>query len=94
MKHLEIENLFESANLTGLFESTSELFETKLTHKAKIEIDEEGSILPTPISRLHSELLIKFPAFRFYFNEPFLFLIHDEQSNEILFAGIYQGPKN
>lgn len=89
MRHLEIQSLFKNANLTGLFESTSELFETKLSYKAKIEIDEEGSI-----SAASSGLYGILSFTQFVCSQPFLFLIHDQQFNEILFAGIYHGPKN
>lgn len=85
-------NLFEaSANLKG-FSETTDLKLGDAVHKAKIEINEEGSTAAA------ATVLFSFRSSRplepseFHCNHPFMFLIHDQKSKEILFAGVYRGP--
>lgn len=58
---------------------------------AKIEMDEND-----PVDSSFSKF-INFPGlndldkFDFNCNHPFMFMIHDQKFNEILFAGIYRG---
>ncbi|XP_055300576.1 serine protease inhibitor 88Ea-like [Sitodiplosis mosellana] len=86
----------KTANFSGFFESTlSEGYEVKMFHKAKIEVDESGStaaaataMISYPCSMAYRPLT----PVEFNCDHPFLFVIHDEQFDEILFAGIYRGP--
>lgn len=85
-------NLFDSdANLKG-FSETTDLKLDDAVHKAKIEINEEGSTAAA------ATVLFSFRSSRplepseFHCNHPFMFLIHDQKSKEILFAGVYRGP--
>lgn len=84
-----VQSLFKNANLSGLFES-AENFQTKIMHKAKIEVDEDGSMATATtmqymfFSRQNNDINC---------NHPFMFIIHDQALNEVLFAGIYRGPK-
>lgn len=85
-------DLFEStSNLTGFSEQT-ELKIDDAVHKAKIEINEEGSTAAaaTVLFSFRSSRPLE-PA-EFVCDHPFLFLIHDHQTKEILFAGVFKGP--
>lgn len=85
-------NLFNNdADLSGFSETTALKFDDAV-HKAKIEIDEEGATAAaaTAIFSFRSSRPTE-PA-QFKCNHPFLFLIHDQKSKEILFAGVYHGP--
>lgn len=85
-------NLFDSsADLSGFSEKSQLKFDDAV-HKAKIEIDEEGSTAAsaTAIFSFRSSRPTE-PA-QFICNHPFMFLIHDQKSKEILFAGVYRGP--
>lgn len=85
-------DLFEStSNLTG-FTEESELKLDDAVHKAKIEINEEGSTAAaaTVLFSFRSSRPLE-PA-EFVCDHPFLFLIHDQQTKEILFSGVYKGP--
>lgn len=87
-----IGNLFDrDSDLSG-FSETSQLKFDDAVHKAKIEIDEEGSTAAaaTAIFSFRSSRPTE-PA-QFKCNHPFLFLIHDQKSKEVLFAGVYRGP--
>lgn len=88
-RRMEVHNLFHHANFSGVFE-TQQLFKSELAHMAKIEINELGTVATVgtflnvwPVSAGRS----------FDCNHPFLFVIHDLKFSEILFAGIYHGPK-
>lgn len=92
LKHMGVGDLFEStANLTEFSEKQSLKFDDAV-HQAKIEIDEEGSVAAaaTAIFSFRSSRPTE-PA-QFICNHPFMFVIHDQKSKEILFAGVYRGP--
>lgn len=85
-------NLFDSsADLSDFSEKQSIKFDDAV-HQAKIEINEEGSkaAAATAIFSFRSSRPTE-PA-QFICNHPFMFLIHDQKSKEILFAGVYRGP--
>lgn len=60
-------------------------------HQAKIEVDEGGTVAAAATRTL---TLMSGSTLRFICNRPFMFLIHDKRSKEILFAGVYRGPTN
>lgn len=65
------------------------LLETEMRHKAKIEINESGSKASAFTSVIGREFL---PSFHFYCDRPFVFIVHDEKFEGVLFAGVYRGP--
>lgn len=83
--------LGSNANLSG-FSSTTNLKLDDGIQKAKITVDEEGSTAAAATS------LFSFRSSRpaepaiFHCNHPFLYMIYDQNSRAILFAGIYRGP--
>lgn len=92
LSRMGVGNLFESsANLEG-FSNTTKLQLDDAIQKAKITIDEEGSTAAAATS------LFSFRSSRpaepaiFHCNHPFLYMIYDQNSRAILFAGIYRGP--
>lgn len=88
-----IRNLFEpTANLTG-FSDRVNLHLDDAVHKAKIEVNEEGSTAAaaTVLFSFRSSRPLE-PA-QFFCNHPFMFLIYDHKSRAILFAGVYRGPE-
>lgn len=87
-RHMKVHNLFQRANFSGVLQ-TEELFKSKLTQKAKIEIAEIGS---TASASTMLGVTAGGQSGRFKCDHPFLFMIHDQKFNEILFAGIYRGP--
>lgn len=86
-------DLFQpSANLTG-FSSDINLNIDDAVHKAKIEVNEEGSTAAA------ATVLISFRSARplepaqFFCDHPFLFFIYSHKSKAILFNGVYRGPE-
>lgn len=92
LKRMGVGNLFDDANLKG-FSDVDDLKLDDAVHKAKIQIDEEGSTAAaaTVVFSFRSSRPLE-PS-EFHCNHPFMFVIHDQQSKEILFAGVYRGPK-
>lgn len=87
-------NIFEpNADLSG-YSETTKLFLDDAVHKAKIEVDEEGSTAAaaTVLFSFRSSRPLE-PA-QFFCDHPFLFMIYDSKSQAVLFAGIYRGPDN
>lgn len=87
-----LEHLFDtSADLSGYFEADNVVLDDAV-HKAKIEINEEGSTAAaaTVLFSFRSSRPLE-PA-QFFCNHPFMFLIYDHKSKGILFTGVYKGP--
>lgn len=92
LQRMGVGELFGSnANFEG-FSTTTKLTLDDAIQKAKITVDEEGSTAAAATS------LFSFRSSRpaepavFYCNHPFLYMIYDQNSRAILFAGIYRGP--
>lgn len=86
-----INDLFSSAsNLTG-FSDTTNLQLDEAIHKAKIEINEEGSTAAAATVAFSFRSARPSEPAQFFANHPFLFLIYDHKENVVLFAGIYRG---
>lgn len=88
-----IKTLFGStANLTG-FSNDVNLQLDDAVHKAKIEVNEEGSTAAaaTVLFSFRSSRPLE-PA-QFFCDHPFMFLIYDHKSRAVLFAGLYRGPE-
>ncbi|XP_037923407.1 serine protease inhibitor 88Ea-like isoform X2 [Hermetia illucens] len=93
LERIGVGNIFEpSANFSGFSEKQNLNLDDAI-HKAKIEVDEEGSTAAaaTVLFSFRSSRPLE-PA-QFFCDHPFLFLIYDVQSRAILFAGIYRGPE-
>lgn len=84
-----VRHLFsETGNFSALIQSEEKRkFKADILHKAKMEIDEAG---PVTLMDHEANILLR----RFHCNRPFMFIIYDEKFKEILFAGIYRGPKS
>ncbi|XP_031624798.1 serine protease inhibitor 88Ea-like [Contarinia nasturtii] len=91
MQRMGMKNLFKNPNFSDLFESKERKLNTKLVHKAKINVDERGTIAVATTGSILWPISLKYYK-DFYCNQPFLYVIHDQKFKEILFAGIYYGP--
>lgn len=92
LRKMQVGDLFDnSANLSG-FSSETSLHLDDAIQKAKVTVDENGSTAAAATS------LFSFRSSRpaepaiFHCNHPFLYMIYDQNSRAILFAGIYRGP--
>lgn len=86
-----VQNLFDgNGNFCDLYEGGDEcLLKTEMRHKAKIEINESGS-KASAFTSVTGYKISDF--FNFYCDRPFVFIVHDEKFEEVLFAGVYRGP--
>lgn len=79
-----------TSNLTG-FSASGPLQLDDAVHKAKIEVNEEGSTAAA------ATVLFSFRSSRpaepaqFFCDHPFMFLIYDYSSKAVLFTGLYRG---
>lgn len=90
-----IQSFFDkTANFSGFFEFKDK-YKVKMAHKAKIEVNESGSIAAAAIAvdPIPARVVYRPKPIEFNCDHPFVFVIHDERFDEILFAGIYRGPK-
>ncbi|XP_037790779.1 LOW QUALITY PROTEIN: leukocyte elastase inhibitor A-like [Penaeus monodon] len=83
----------DRADLTN-FKSDGGLQATGIIHKAVVEVDEEGAeaAAATAIIVTFSAIAIPPPPVRFTCDRPFLFLIRDNDIDNILFIGAYRQP--
>lgn len=63
-------------------------------HKAIIEIDEEGTKASAATAAISRGGISFGDAPEFHCDHPFIFMINDLVSQEVLFAGVYRGPGN
>lgn len=69
------------------------LFISKVKHKAFIQVDEEGSEAAAATSvEIAPTSAPPMEPFLMNVNRPFLFLIHDQETNEVLFTGLVADP--
>lgn len=78
----------ERANLTGIAEG--QLYISRVTHKAQIEVDEEGTV-GTAVTLV--EIMDRIQAPFFNVNKPFAFFIVDKATHTALLMGLVRNPK-
>ena len=76
-----------SANFSGISD-TEKVFIDKIVHKSFVELGEDGTEATSATSILSTNRHIDIPVV-FKCNKPFIFLIHENQNNTILFIGKY-----
>jgi serine protease inhibitor len=81
-----------SADLGAFSESTRLSFDDGV-HKAKIEVDENGSTAAAATSLFSFRSARPLDPAQFNCDHPFMYMIYDKIQNVILFAGIYRGPE-
>lgn len=97
LEEMGLKDLFGSdANMNGFSNSTRMHFDD-IVHKAKLEIDEEGSIAAAATAMFSRGITsVKLPEIpiKFHCDHPFVFMIYDHVSTDVLFTGIYRKPSN
>lgn len=93
LKQMGAGEIFDSSsNLEG-FSKTTKLQLDDAIQKAKFTIDEEGSTAAAATSLFSFRSARPAEPAIFHCNHPFLYMIYDQDSRAILFAGIYRGPE-
>ncbi|MBS3908005.1 MAG: serpin family protein [Syntrophaceae bacterium] len=95
LKAMGISKAFKpyQADFSGIFKRSEE-YVTDVTHKAYIEVNEEGTeaAAATAMGMVQVSALPPPPPVYFKADRPFIFLIHHKPSNAILFLGRVMGP--
>ena len=94
MERVGLTDLFDSENadLSG-FTGVRGLNIDAATHKAFVEVNEEGSEAAAATALVDLRMARPLAPSRFIADHPFLFFIYDNLSESILFMGVYRNPK-
>lgn len=93
LERLGVGDLFNaSADFSTLTEDSGILFDDAM-HKAKIQIDEEGTVAAAATALFGFRSSRPAEPTRFIANFPFVYLIYERPTNSILFFGVYRDPK-
>nr|CAH0103783.1 unnamed protein product [Daphnia galeata] len=100
---LSLRNVLVKMGLTDMFDSLSADFSgfsgvpglkfDAATHKAFIEVNEEGSEAAAATALVAFRMARPLNGVKFICNHPFMFFIYDNLSESILFMGVYRNPK-
>ena len=90
---LGLQDLFNasSADLSG-FNGVGGLSVDAVTHKAFIEVNEEGSEAAAATAMVSLRMARPLTGTKFICDRPFIYFIYDNLSNSILFIGTYRNP--
>lgn len=90
-----IGDLFKgSADLSALTGSPNGVILDDAVHKAKISVDEEGTIAAAATSFISSRSSRPAEPFKFRCNHPFVYFLFDKVTGAVLFMGVYNSPKS
>lgn len=93
LDRLGVGDLFNvSADFSTLTEDSGIRFDDAV-HKAKIQIDEEGTVAAAATALFGFRSSRPAEPTRFIANFPFVYLIYERPTNSILFFGVYRDPK-
>lgn len=96
LKEMGASDAFDEAraDFTGINKDPSGLYISKVIHKAVVEVNEEGTeaAAATAVIMMTRCARIEPPPEEFKCDRPFIFLIHDNQDNTVLFLGKYSKP--
>lgn len=81
------------ADFSTLSEKTKSVHFTDAIHKAKIEVDEEGTVAAAATAIFTFRSSRPLDPTRFIANHPFVYFIYDKISQNILFMGVYKVPE-
>ncbi|VVC94147.1 unnamed protein product [Leptidea sinapis] len=93
LEALGVGDLFNSsADFSTLSDKQSVFFDDAI-HKAKIQIDEEGTVAAAATAIFGFRSSRPAEPSTFIANFPFVYVIYEKPSNSILFMGVYRDPK-
>lgn len=93
MDRLGLSELFdENADFSTLTGEENSIHFTDAIHKAKVEVDEEGTVAAAATAIFTFRSSRPLEPTRFVANHPFVYFIYDKMSRNILFMGVYRVP--
>ncbi|XP_021935517.1 serine protease inhibitor 88Ea-like isoform X2 [Zootermopsis nevadensis] len=94
LERLGIGDLFQfTSDLSG-FTEDGDLHLDKAVHKAKISVDEQGTVAAAASAVISFRSSRPLTPARFIANHPFIYLLFDKTSQTIQFMGVYRSPNN
>ncbi|VVC43689.1 Hypothetical protein CINCED_3A010028 [Cinara cedri] len=95
LEQMGIGDLFKStADLSALTGSPNGVTMDEAVHKAKISVDEEGTIAAAATAFISSRSSRPAEPFKFRCNHPFVYFLFDKITGAVLFMGVYNSPKS
>ncbi|KAK6633249.1 hypothetical protein RUM44_003850 [Polyplax serrata] len=101
-KSVDLRPIFDSLGLSELFNSDADfstltgdaetIHFSDAVHKAKVEVDEEGTVAAAATAIFTFRSSRPLDPTRFIANHPFVYFIYDKMSQNILFMGVYKVP--
>lgn len=87
-------DMFDSlaADFSGFNDAVGLKFDAA-THKAFIEVNEEGSEAAAATALVSFRMARPLNGVKFICDHPFLYFIYDNLSESVLFMGVYRNPK-
>lgn len=99
---LDLKPAFTRLGLSEIFEDTADfstltgemedIHFTDAIHKAKVEVDENGTVAAAATAIFTFRSSRPLDPTRFVANHPFVYFIYDKESQNILFMGVYRVP--
>lgn len=90
-----IGDLFKgTADLSALTGGPNGVTVDDAVHKAKISVDEEGTIAAAATSFIMSRSSRPVEPYKFRCNHPFVYFLFDKVTGSVLFMGVYNSPKS
>lgn len=89
LEKMGIRDVFSASHADLSKITSTPIFLSRLVHKAKIEVNEEGTVATAVTAGTFAN---KATPPRFYANRPFAYLIVDKISNILLFCGQAENP--
>lgn len=80
-----------SADLSGIAGAPGQIFVSAMLHKAFVAVDEQGTEAAAATAAIGSATSAPPPA-DFFLDRPFMFVIHDEPTGQVLFVGRLVDP--
>lgn len=82
----------DDADFSTLTGNKSDIHLTDAIHKAKVEVDEDGTVAAAATVVFTFRSSRPLDPTRFVANHPFIYFIYDKMSQNILFMGVYRVP--
>ncbi|XP_050421989.1 serine protease inhibitor 88Ea-like [Adelges cooleyi] len=95
LEQMGIGDLFKgNADLSTLTGGANGVSVDEAVHKAKISVDEEGTIAAAATAVISSRSSRPVEPYKFRCNHPFVYFLFDKMTGSVLFMGVYNSPKS
>lgn len=93
LKDMGIKSVFGNADLSGMVNNHPDLFINEAIHKTYVKVDEKGTKAAAATYFGSKDMAVaEKERVEIFFDKPFIFIIKDTKSNELLFFGVVYEP--